>query len=109
MDGAKLVAADSKKRHVFWPSPEMKKQAWISTPKIYSMAGKNPKAFWAGLAKEGLSWEKPWKKLYESKPPYFKWFLGGKLNASYNCLDRHLKDRGNKVAIIWEPEPLNER
>jgi acetyl-CoA synthetase len=87
----------------------MRERAWVGKDSIYRDAGKNPKAFWAQLAREGLDWEKPWKKTYEGKPPYFKWFLGGYLNASYNCLDRHLEEKGNKVAIIWEAEPLEER
>jgi len=102
------VIADKKKKGIFWPSPEMRKHAFVSDAKIYAQAAKNPVKFWEQKAKEGLSWFAPWKKAYEWKPPYFKWFLGGKLNASYNCLDRHLKERGNKVAIIWETEPLEE-
>ncbi len=105
----KLVVRDSKKRNVFWPSVEMRERAWVGTDRIYSDAAKNPKDFWALLARDGIDWFKEWKKVYEAKPPYFKWFLGGYLNASYNCLDRHLKERGNKVAIIWESEPLEER
>jgi len=107
--GIKLVVRDKKHRNVFWPSPEMRERAWVGTDRIYRDAAKDPKAFWAQLAKDGLDWFKPWKKVYESKAPYFKWFLGGQLNVSYNCLDRHLKEKGNKVAIIWESEPENER
>ena len=109
MEETKWVVADKGKRGVYWPSPAMKKHAHLSDSKIYSKALKNPKKFWAARAKEGLTWFKPWKKVYEAKPPYFKWFLGGQLNVSYNCLDRHLEERGNKVAIIWEAEPLEER
>jgi len=98
-----------KKGKVFWPSEEMKERAWINDEKIYKIAGKNPIKFWSKLSLEGISWFKKWKNAYVSKPPYFKWFVGGKLNASYNCLDRHLETRKNKVAIIWEPEPLEER
>jgi len=98
-----------KKGKVFWPSEEMKERAWISDEKIYKIADKNPIKFWSKLSLEGISWFKKWKNAYVSKPPYFKWFVGGKLNASYNCLDRHLETRKNKVAIIWEPEPLEER
>ncbi len=105
----KWVVRDKNKRNVFWPSVEMRERAWVGTDRFYKDAAKNPMDFWACLARDGLDWFKEWKKVYESKPPYFKWFLGGKLNASYNCLDRHLKDKGNKVAIIWESEPLEER
>jgi acetyl-CoA synthetase len=108
-DGTKWVVRDKKKRKVYWPSAEMKKRAHVSSPSIYTKAASNPKKFWADQAKEGLDWFKSWKKAYEEKPPYFKWFVGGQLNVSYNCLDRHLETRGNKVAIIWEPESPTER
>ena len=66
-------------------------------------------AFWAKAAKE-LDWFKPWKRVLEWKCPWAKWFIGGKINASYNCLDRHVKTaRKNKAAIIWEGEPGDER
>ncbi len=107
--GPKLVVKDKNKKNVFWPSDEMRERAWVGTDRIYKDAAKSPKDFWANLARDGLTWSKPWKKVYEGKPPYFKWFLGGQLNASYNCLDRHLETRGNKVAIIWEAEPEFER
>jgi len=99
-----------RKGKVFWPSEEMKKRAWMSDEKIYKIADKDPIKFWSKLAAEGITWFKKWKTAYVSKPPYFKWFVGGKLNASYNCLDRHVETwRKNKVAIIWEPEPLEEK
>jgi acetyl-CoA synthetase len=99
-----------KKKNMYWPSEEMKKIAWLNDEKIYKRAEKNPIKFWAELAKEGIEWFKPWKKNYVAKPPYFKWFVGGKLNASYNCLDRHVKTwRKNKVAIIWESDLPEEK
>jgi len=93
----------------YWPSSEMKRIAWISDNKIYDNALKNPVKFWEGLAKEGISWEKKWEKGYEEKLPYFKWFVGGKLNFCYNCVDRHLKDKGDKTALIWVPELTKEK
>ncbi|MBT96831.1 MAG: acetate--CoA ligase [Candidatus Pacearchaeota archaeon] len=97
-----------KKSGKFLPSKEMKKIAWIKDKKIYKEAEKNPIKFWGKLAREGLKWEKPWKKTYEEKPPYFYWFKGGKLNFCVNVLDRHL-DNPNKTALIWVPEPTNEK
>ena len=99
-----------KKGGVYWPSNEMKKIANISDEKIYQKAEKDPIKFWGDLAKEGLTWEKDWdkKNTYVEKLPYFKWFKGGKLNFSVNCLDRHL-DKGNQTALIWVPEPTNEK
>jgi acetyl-CoA synthetase len=106
----KAVSFVKKKGNIFLPSKEMKKIAWISDEKIYKIAEKNPIKFWSKLAKEGIVWFKKWNKDYVSNPPYFKWFVGGKLNASYNCLDRHIATwRKNKVAIIWEPDLPEEK
>ena len=94
----------------FLPSPELKKIAWVSDESIYEKADKDPLSFWAERAREGLEWFKEWNKIYEWNPPYFKWFIGGKLNICYNAVDRHIKTwRKNKAAIIWEPEPPEER
>ncbi len=98
-----------KKGNIFLPSDEMKKIAWVSDEKIYEEADKNPVKFWEKLAEEGISWEEKWKKAYVEKLPYFEWFKGGKLNFCYNCLDRHLKDKSDKVALIWVPEPAGEK
>ncbi len=99
-----------KRGGIFWPSTEMKRRAWIAEPGIYKTAGRNPVKFWEKLAGEGITWNKKWKKAYEEKLPYFKWFLGGRLNVSYNCLDRHIEaGMGSKTAIIFVPEPLNEK
>ena len=98
-----------KRKNVFWPSKEMKKRAWVSDEKIYDEAKKDRIKFWEKLAENGLEWFKKWKKSYEWKKPYFKWFVDGELNASYNCVDRHVKTwRRNKAAIIWVPEPIDE-
>lgn len=98
-----------KNKLVWWPSAELKKETWIFDEGIYKKADRNPIDFWAKLAQQGIEWFKPWKKVYEEKLPYFKWFLGGKLNACYNCVDRHLKDKANKTALIWIPEPPKEK
>jgi len=98
-----------KKGKEYWPSKEMKKIAWVKDENIYAEAEKNPVKFWENLAKEGIHWEKPWKKPYEEKLPYFYWFKGGKLNFCYNCLDRWLESRGDKTALIWVPELINEK
>ncbi|MAG18142.1 MAG: acetate--CoA ligase [Candidatus Diapherotrites archaeon] len=99
-----------KKKAIYWPSEKMKKKANMSDASIYKKALNNPKKFWSEKALEALDWSKKWNKVYESKPPFFKWFLGGKLNASYNCIDRHVENgNGDKEAIIWIPEPTNEK
>ena len=89
-----------------FPPPEaFVRQANVSDPNVYAEAAADPEAFWAGFAAE-LDWFKPWDKTLEWNPPYAQWFVGGQLNASYNCIDRHLASaRRNKAAIIWEGEP----
>lgn len=99
-----------KEKNVFWPSKKLKQKAWINSKTIYEKAMNDPVKFWAKLAKEGVSWYENWKQDYVENLPYFKWFVGGKLNASYNALDRHMKSpTKDKPAIIWEPEPLEEK
>ena len=103
------VVEDPAKKNVFWPSEEMKKRAWVSDEKIYEEAARDPVAWWAKLAREGITWFKEWTETYVWDPPFYKWFVGGKLNICYNAVDRHIKTwRRNKAAIIWEPEPTNE-
>ncbi len=98
---------------VFKPAKSFAKRARISSPaeyeELYKASIRNPEKFWAGEAKE-LLWHKRWKTVLDWKPPFAKWFVGGTLNASENCLDRHLDSpRKNKAAIIWEGEPGDQR
>jgi acetyl-CoA synthetase len=77
---------------------------------LYQRAADNPEAFWGELAEKELFWFEKWSQTLEWKSPFAKWFVGGKINASYNCLDRHLTTaRKNKAAIIWEGEPGDQR
>lgn len=109
MKGIKWVVEDPVEKEVWWPSEELKRRAWVNDPSIYEEADKDPVAFWEARAREGLEWFKTWDKAYEENLPYFKWFIGGKINASYNAVDRHVKaGKGNKPAIIWVPEPPEE-
>ncbi len=89
-----------------FPPPEgFRQQANVSDPGVYEEAAKDPEGFWAGFAEE-LDWFQKWDQVLDWSPPFAKWFLGGKLNVSYNCIDRHLNSaRRNKAAIIWEGEP----
>jgi acetyl-CoA synthetase len=94
---------------VFPPSPEFVKQANISGMDAYrrmvAEAEKDFEGFWAKLAKENLLWHKPFTQtLDETKAPFFRWFYDGETNASYNCLDRHLKTQPGKTAIIFEAD-----
>jgi acetyl-CoA synthetase len=94
---------------VFEPSEEFRRRALWSDPAIYERAAADPEAFWAEQAEE-LHWSTKWDQVMEWNPPWVKWFLGGKLNVSYNCLDRHvLNGGGDKVAFYWEGEPGDER
>ncbi|HLM57560.1 MAG TPA: acetate--CoA ligase [Pyrinomonadaceae bacterium] len=73
-------------------------------------ASEAPEAFWARMAESELHWFRKWDAVLKSEHPHFEWFVGGKINASYNCLDRHLTTwRRNKAAIIWEGEPGEQR
>ena len=97
----------------FPPTPEFSRAARVKSmaeyEALYLRAEQDPEAFWGECAKE-LSWFKPFDKVLEWKFPFAKWFLNGKLNASYNCLDRHLTTaRRNKAALIWEGEPGDVR
>ncbi|HWY74443.1 MAG TPA: acetate--CoA ligase, partial [Verrucomicrobiae bacterium] len=74
--------------------------------RLYNESIELPEKFWNKQAKDELVWFKPWKKVLDWKPPFAKWFVGGRLNLSYNCLDRHLDTpTANKAALIWEGEP----
>src|SRR6185295_4862327 len=93
----------------FQPPPEFRAKANVNDPGVYERADKDPEAFWASFASE-LEWFTPWTKILEWKPPHAKWFVGGTINASVNCVDRHVRGaRRNKAALIWEGEPGDRR
>lgn len=120
-----------KRGELYYPTEEFKKGAWVNDPKIYKEAARNPVKFWEKLARElfwftplnnfakgkisakqNLTGFKPWSKGFVHKPPYFKWFVGGKINITANIFENPstmLGARENKVALIWEPEPVNEK
>ncbi|MCR4403924.1 MAG: acetate--CoA ligase [Candidatus Acetothermia bacterium] len=109
MEELKDIEALLVEERTFTPPEEFVERANITDPGIYEEARRDPERFWANFAQE-LEWFRPWKKVLEWNPPYAKWFVGGKLNISYNCLDRHVKGpRKNKAAIIWEGEPGDTR
>jgi len=98
---------------VFKPSKEFSQRARIKSlaeyKKLYNESIRSPDKFWARMAKQELVWFKTWKKVLQWKSPFAKWFVGGKLNVSYNCLDKHLDTpTANKAALIWEGEPATE-
>lgn len=95
---------------VFPPPKEFSKRCHFKSlaeyRKLYNESMRSPEKFWGKQAKNELVWFKPFKKVLQWKEPFAKWFVGGQLNVSYNCLDRHLGTaRANKAALIWEGEP----
>jgi acetyl-CoA synthetase len=93
----------------FPPSDAFRRSARVSDNSLYKVAEKNSEAFWESQANE-LEWFEKWKTVCEWKPPHSKWFTGGKINVSVNCVDRHVKtERRNKAALIWEGEPGDRR
>src|SRR5215216_6171860 len=94
----------------FDPPEEFKRDALWNDPSVYEEARKDPEAWWAKQA-EALHWAEKWDTvLDESEAPFYKWFAGGKLNASYNALDRHVEaGRGDRVAFHWHGEEGEER
>ena len=102
-----------KEYRVFKPSAKFAKSATIKSfaqyKKMYSESIHSPEKFWAAMAEE-LTWYKKWTRVLRWKLPFAEWFVGGKINVSTNCLDRHLTTwRKNKAAIIWEGEPGDTR
>ncbi len=96
-----------KKNNLYYPTKQFKEKALINRQSIYKEAQKDPIKFWQKLAQE-IHWRKKWNKVFSHKPPHFSWFSGGKLNITESCLDNNLKEKRNKVALIWESEDINE-
>ena len=98
-----------REERTFPPSKEFRAAARVSDDGIYAEAERDPEAYWARFAGE-LEWFRKWDRVLDWQPPHAKWFVGGKLNASVNCLDRHVRGpRRNKAALIWEGEPGDRR
>ena len=93
-----------------FPPPEgVARSANMADSGIYQRAAKDPEAYWAQAA-ESLEWIRKWDRVLDWNPPIAQWFVGGKINVSVNCLDRHVRGwRRNKAAFIWEGEPGEER
>src|SRR6266404_53287 len=100
-------------KRVFKPGKEFAAQAHIKSlahyRKLYRESIASPERFWANQARNELVWFKPWKKVLQWREPFAKWFVGGRLNVSYNCLDKWLDTpTANRAALIWEGEPATE-
>ena len=106
---AKTIDTLLEENRSFEPPAEFRAQANASDASIYERADADPEAWWASWA-EQLQWDRPWDQVLEWNPPRAKWFLGGKLNASVQCLDRHVQaGLGSRVAYHWEGEPGDTR
>jgi acetyl-CoA synthetase len=93
---------------VIEPPEEFRRNAVVNDPEIYARAEADPEAFWAEQAGQ-LRWSRPWDTVMEWNPPWVKWFLGGRLNVSVNCLDVHVEAHPDRVAYHWEGEPGDRR
>jgi acetyl-CoA synthetase len=107
--GNRDIDSTLRENRVFPPPAEFSAKAHVKSleeyESLYRQSIEDPEKFWAGVARE-LHWFKPWDKVLEWNLPWAKWFVGGKFNLSYNCVDRHaLGERAQKTAIIWEGEP----
>ncbi len=108
-DVRKTIEALLTEQRLFEPPGEFAARALVGDRSIYQRADADPEAFWAEQA-ERLTWFKRWDSVMEWTPPWVRWFSGGELNASYNCLDRHVEaGGGDKIAYYWEGEPGDAR
>ena len=94
---------------IFKPNDEFRRQANVSGledyQELWEFADKDYLQYWSELARELITWKKPFMQIFDdSNPPFYKWFSDGTLNVSYNCLDRHLPDKGDKLALIFESD-----
>src|SRR4051812_7053773 len=90
-----------------YPPPDDFAAQANAKPEIYE---RDPDEFWESEGRERVSWFEDFTELYEWEPPYAKWFVGGKLNVCFNCVDRHVEaGQGDKVAYFWEGEPEEDR
>src|SRR5262245_36828512 len=93
----------------FPPPAAFRAAAHVKDDDVYGQAEKDPEGFWARFAGE-LEWSRKWDKVLDWQPPHAKWFVGGRINISVNCLDRHVRGaRRNKAALVWEGEPGDRR
>ncbi len=113
MSSSDQIESLLKEGRVFEPNPDFAAQAHVKSAaereELTRAAREDPEKFWAGIAGD-LHWFEPWSEVLEWKVPFAKWFVGGKTNIAYNCIDRHCESwRRNKAAIIWEGEPGDSR
>ena len=111
---AQTIESSLQEERTFAPPAEFSNRAHIKSldkyQQLYQAALDDPETFWGNLAAQELHWFKPWERVLDWQPPFARWFVGGQLNITYNCLDRHLENgRADKTALIWEGEPGDYR
>jgi len=116
MDQQETIDVLLREQRRFPPPPEFQSRSRIKGieeyEQLYRWSVSDPEGFWTKIAEENITWQKKWEKVlaYDFSVPFVKWFIGGKLNASFNCLDRHVSTpTKDKVAIIWESDEGNSR
>ena len=110
MSDAHAIDALGWENRRFPPSEAFKQQALVTGTFLYDEAATDDEGFWARQAAELLDWDTEWHTICEWNPPFAKWFVGGRLNVSHNCVDRHvIAGRGDRVALHWEGEPGDSR
>src|SRR5574338_292007 len=107
VDGERELESHLDERRVFPPPRELQARARVRSMEEYQQlrrrALEDPEGFWSAEART-LDWIRPWSRFFEKESPFCRFFVGGQLNLSANCLDRHLAARGDKPAIVWEGE-----
>ncbi|AEA46361.1 acetate--CoA ligase [Archaeoglobus veneficus] len=107
----KVIESLLKVEETYEPPADFREKAWVKDDSVYKKAEEDFISFWDEIAKTEIEWFEPYEKvLDDSNAPFYKWFIGGKINITYNCLDRHVKSwRKNKAAIIWQGEPEEDK
>lgn len=109
-EGQGAIEALLKEERKYEPSEEFRSKAYIKDDSIYKEANEDFEKFWANQSRELITWFEDFNQILKWDPPFAQWFVGGKLNVSYNCLDRHVESgNGEKVAYFWEGEPGDTR
>ncbi len=109
-----IIESVLQEKRLFPPPEELSRHAHVNSletyQKLYEQAKADPQKFWGELAEQELDWFQTWDQVLDWQPPFAQWFVNGKINITYNCLDRHLTtSRKNKTALIWEGEPGDSR
>src|SRR5262245_51905908 len=109
-ENSETIDALLAENRTFPPPDDIKRDAHVTGTFLYDEAAADDEGFWAKQAAELLDWSQPWTTILDWQLPYARWFIGGRLNVSVNCVDRHVAaGLGSRVAIHWEGEPGDTR